>query len=111
MQDPLYDESETVRVRFVGFATEGRRYDLGLIYTHMFFNHPLVICMQTRRSSLLSKDDLENIETIRHIFHLDSLEEAADVASFLSGQLPQTSFVAEVEPRWNHREIESEYPH
>jgi len=53
----LYDESEKVKVRFVGFVSDHGRYDFGIIYTKMFFGKPLVVCMQTGRSSLLSQED------------------------------------------------------
>jgi hypothetical protein len=51
--EKLYDEHENAKVRFIGFTTESTRYDFGIIYTNMFFGKPLVVCMQTGRSTLL----------------------------------------------------------
>lgn len=47
MFEKLYDEHESVKVRFLGFMTHENRYDFGVIYTNMFFGKPLVVCMQT----------------------------------------------------------------
>ncbi len=37
MFEKLYDEHESVKVRFLGFMTHDTRYDFGVIYTNMFF--------------------------------------------------------------------------
>ena len=52
-------------------SSEHGRYDFGIVYTHMFFGKPLVVCMQ-RRSSLLSLEDAENLEYLQKIFSLRS---------------------------------------
>ena len=93
----LYDESERAKVRFVGFISEYGRYDYGIVYTNMFFGKPLVVCMQTGRSSLLSLEDAENLEYLQRIFHLRSLEEAEEVSVFLKSCLPALSNEAERE--------------
>ena len=36
MFEKLYDEHESVKVRFLGFMTHDTRYDFGVIYTNMF---------------------------------------------------------------------------
>ncbi|MEH7572660.1 DUF3055 domain-containing protein, partial [Cytobacillus firmus] len=63
--------------RFVGFTTESTRYDFGIVYTNLFFSKPLVICMQTGRSTLLDPKDLEDIEYLQKAFKLDLYEQAA----------------------------------
>ena len=60
--EKLYDEDENVKVRFIGFTTELARYDFGIIYTNVFFGKPLVVCMQTGRSTLLDPGDLNDTE-------------------------------------------------
>jgi len=87
----LYDESEKAKIRFVGFVSDHGRYDYGIVYTHLFFGKPLVICMQTGRSSLLSTEDVENIEYLKQIFNLQSHEEAEELAIFLKENLPAQS--------------------
>ncbi len=87
----LYDESERAKIRFVGFVSEHGRYDYGIVYTHLFFGKPLVICMQTGRSSLLSIEDVENIEYLKQIFNLQSREEAEELGIFLRENLPAQS--------------------
>lgn len=93
----LYDESEHSQVRFVGFISENGRYDFGILYTHMFFGKPLVVCMQTGRSSLLSLEDADNLEYIKKIFNLRSMEEAEEIAVFFRNNLPPATMEAEAE--------------
>ncbi len=95
--DKLYDEHEKVKVRFIGFTTEHTRYDFGIIYTNMFFGKPLVICMQTGRSSLLDPNDIEDIETLQTLFHIKEWQQAADLADFFKTALPELPFVTEYE--------------
>lgn len=84
----LYDESEKVKVRFIGFATEDVRYDFGIVYTNMFFGKPLVVCMQTGRSTLLDLDDVRNLDHLRNVFRLENIKDAADLAAFFEEKLP-----------------------
>ncbi|MFX3624344.1 MAG: DUF3055 domain-containing protein [Ectobacillus sp.] len=97
MFEKLYDENEKVKVRFLGLTTNDTRYDFGVVYTNMFFGKPLVICMQTGRSTLLGHDDVENIQHLQQVFRLRSLEEADDLAHFLKFLLPDTPLYAEYE--------------
>lgn len=41
MFEKLYDEHESVKVRFLGFMTHENRYDFGVIYTNMFLGNLL----------------------------------------------------------------------
>ncbi|MDR6224874.1 DUF3055 domain-containing protein [Desmospora profundinema] len=93
----LYDESEQANVRFVGFVWENGRYDFGIVYTQMFFGKPLVVCMQTGRSSLLSQDDVENLEYLQRLYNLKSVAEAEEVSIFLQNNIPSLMFEAEAE--------------
>jgi len=95
--EKLYDENEKTSVRFVGFTTKNVRYDFGIIYTHMFFGKPLVVCMQTGRSSLLDPTDIENLEYLQKIFRIDTMNEAADLAEFFKESLPSLTFDAQYE--------------
>ncbi|SEN07604.1 DUF3055 domain-containing protein [Lihuaxuella thermophila] len=97
LYDRLYDESEKAKVRFVGFISEHGRYDFGIVYTHMFFGKPLVVCMQTGRSSLLSLEDADNLEYLQKIFNLKSKEVAEEISIFFKNNLPPLTMEAEAE--------------
>ncbi|WCK53122.1 DUF3055 domain-containing protein [Aneurinibacillus sp. Ricciae_BoGa-3] len=91
MFERLYDETETTKVRFAGFASETSRYDFGIVYTHQFFGKPLVICMQTGRSSLLCAEDAENLEILKNKFSISTLTEAEELSVFLKEHLPSVT--------------------
>ncbi|MBO2531986.1 Protein of unknown function [Planifilum fulgidum] len=93
----LYDESEKVKVRFVGFVSDHGRYDFGIIYTKMFFGKPLVVCMQTGRSSLLSQEDAENLEYLQRVYNLRTREEAEELSVFFRTNLPALTMESESE--------------
>lgn len=95
--DKLYDEHENVKVRFMGFATEDTRYDFGIVYTNMFFGKPLVICMQTGRSTLLDPKDIEDIDFLQTVFRIHDRKQAADLADFFRETLPSIPFVTQYE--------------
>ncbi|WP_054949438.1 DUF3055 domain-containing protein [Numidum massiliense] len=85
----LYDESEQAHVRYVGFLTEKNRYDLGIVYTSMFFGKTLVVDMQTGRSALLCEEEVDQLSQLQKLFNLDDLQEAEQLASFLKVALPK----------------------
>ncbi|MFO1445747.1 DUF3055 domain-containing protein [Bacillus sp. Bva_UNVM-123] len=95
--EKLYDEHENVNVRFVGFTTEHTRYDFGIVYTNLFFGKPLVICMQTGRSSLLDPKDLETTEYIQKAFKLENYQQAEDLCEFFRESLPGVYFETQYE--------------
>ncbi len=95
--DKIYDEHENVKVRFIGFTTEHTRYDFGIIYTNMFFGKPLVVCMQTGRSTLLDPKEIEDIEYLQNVFRIPDKQQAADLAEFFKETLPQIPFVTQYE--------------
>ncbi|WP_143034977.1 DUF3055 domain-containing protein [Marininema mesophilum] len=97
MHERLYDETERVQVRFVGFVSGNGRYDFGIVYTRMFFGKPLVVCLQTGRSSLLSQDDIDNLDHIQRVYCLKSRNEAEEVSNFLHHNVPHLSMEAEAE--------------
>ncbi len=95
--DKLYDEFEKAKVRFVGFTTETTRYDFGIVYTNMFFGKPLVICMQTGRSSLLEQKDLDDLDHLQSVFRIASVEQTVDLAEFFKEELPEAPFQSQYE--------------
>jgi hypothetical protein len=95
--EKLYDEHEKVTVRFVGFTTEHTRYDFGIVYTNMFFGKPLVICMQTGRSTLLDNNDIQDIDHLQHVFHISNKKQAADLAEFFRESIPVIPFEEQYE--------------
>jgi hypothetical protein len=88
LYERLYDESENSKVRFVGFVSENARYDFGIIFTNQFFGKPLVVCMQTGRSTLMCSDEAQIIERIQQAFNIASAEEAEELSVFLCHNLP-----------------------
>jgi hypothetical protein len=93
----LYDESEKVQVRFVGFTTESTRFDFGIVYTNKFFGKPLVVCMQTGRSALLDPKDLEDTEYLKTAFKITDEQQAADLVEFFQEALPAIPFEPQYE--------------
>lgn len=91
----LYDEQENVKVRFVGFTTEHTRYDFGIVYTNMFFGKPLVICMQTGRSTLLESKDAEDLDHLQKVFQIKDPQQASDLADFFKETLPPVPFTTQ----------------
>ncbi|MFC3884265.1 DUF3055 domain-containing protein [Bacillus songklensis] len=95
--EKLYDEMEGVKVRFVGFTTNDTRYDFGIVYTNMFFGKPLVVCMQTGRSTLLDSKDIEDLDHLQTVFRIRTKEEAADLAEFFRDNIPSSPFETQYE--------------
>ena len=95
--DKLYDENENAKVRFIGFTTEDTRYDFGIIYTNLFFGKPLVVCMQTGRSTLLDPKDVEDIDYLQTVFRISDKQQAENLAEFFSIALPSIPFVTQYE--------------
>jgi len=90
--DNLYEVTETAKVRFLGFVTDRTRHDFGIVYTHKFYGKPLVICMQTGQSTLLSSEDADNPSYLQKVFRLTCPDEAAALSSFLQECLPTIPF-------------------
>jgi hypothetical protein len=95
--EKLYDEYEKVKVRFVGFTTNDTRYDFGIVYTNMFFGKPLIVCMQTGRSTLLDSKDIDDLDYLKSVFSISSIEQAADLAEFFKESLPEIPFQSQYE--------------
>ncbi|GIN61367.1 hypothetical protein J27TS8_13600 [Robertmurraya siralis] len=93
----LYDEHEKAKVRFVGFVTETTRYDFGIVYTNQFFGKPLVVCMQTGRSTLLDSKDLADIEYIQSAFRIQDEQQASDLIEFFKTAIPHIPFEPQYE--------------
>lgn len=89
--DRLYDQAETAKVRFIGFISESARYDFGLVYTQQFYGKPLVICMQTGKSTLLCSDDVKNIDQLMKTFQISNREDAEQLSLFLEKYLPSVA--------------------
>lgn len=87
MLENLYDLIESSNVNFVGCISEDSRFDFAIVYTSHFFGKPLVVCMQTGRSSPLSADDLADTEILRSRFFVTD-EAANEIRSLLRSRLP-----------------------
>ncbi|WP_080846696.1 DUF3055 domain-containing protein [Cytobacillus gottheilii] len=86
----IYDEHENVTVRFAGFATHLSRYDFAIVYTNLFYTKPLVTCMQTGRSILLDPIDLEDSESLRKMFRIETTNHTEDLVQFFKEAIPGT---------------------
>lgn len=82
----LFDESESTQTRFVGFVTEGNRYDFTVTYSQHFWGKAIVTCLQSHRSALLDGHDAHNVEYLSSKFNLSS-EEAVHLSAFLQTML------------------------
>jgi hypothetical protein len=88
LYESLYDESERTEVRFVGFVSDDARYDFGIIYTKQFFGKPLVVCMQSGRSTLMCSDEALRVDHIQQVFRITNEEEANRLSTFFRNTLP-----------------------
>jgi len=95
--EKLYDEQENAKVRFVGFTTEHTRYDFGIVFTNLFFGKPLVVCMQTGRSTLLDPKDLEDTDYLQKAFKMDNRQQAEDLCEFFLTTLPGSTYLTQYE--------------
>ncbi|WP_338469965.1 DUF3055 domain-containing protein [Niallia sp. XMNu-256] len=93
--EKLYEEDENVKVRFIGFTTELARYDFGIVYTNQFFGKPLVVCMQTGRSTILDPEDLHDIDYLMSVFKMSDYQQAVELAEFFTETLPSASLQAQ----------------
>ncbi|MBP0724756.1 DUF3055 domain-containing protein [Bacillus sp. RG28] len=89
--EKLYDEHENAKVRFIGFIANDVRYDIGIVYSNMFFGKPLVICMQSNQCILLDRQDVLYPNQLKYLCKLKSDEEAMKLADYLSDLLPHPS--------------------
>lgn len=88
MFEGLYDVTEQTQVHFVGFVSENNRYDFSIVYTEQFFGKPLIICMQTGRSSLLCYNDLTNHDHLQKVFNIKDRRQAEELSIFLQQRIP-----------------------
>ncbi|GIP39746.1 hypothetical protein J31TS4_30260 [Paenibacillus sp. J31TS4] len=87
MYERLYEEMERATIQFVGYASDRTRFDLCIVFTEQFFGKPIVICMQTGKSTLLCLDDLHHLEHLQAIFSLGP-KEAEELSEFLRQHIP-----------------------
>ncbi|WP_128895049.1 DUF3055 domain-containing protein [Longirhabdus pacifica] len=92
MFDRLYTLNENCQVHFVGFASEVARYDIAIVFTEQFFGKPLVVCMQTGKSALLSAEDLSNVDYLQKTFNTQTKQEAKELSILLQKRLPMIEF-------------------
>ena len=78
----LYDDVINAKTRFVSFAGENIRFDLGIITTDRFYGKQMVLDLQSNRFAIIGEDDLAEEGYLEYVFQL-SQEDAADLRSFL----------------------------
>ncbi|WP_317628067.1 DUF3055 domain-containing protein [Paenibacillus darwinianus] len=88
MLESLYDVTERAEVHFVGCVTEQARFDFSIVYTSQFFGKPMVICMQSGKSTLLSAEDLYDTDYVQRLFQIGESEVAEDLGRMLLSRLP-----------------------
>lgn len=88
MMENLYDVTESSNINFVGCITEDSRFDFAIVYTSHFLGKPLVVCMQTGRSSPMSTEDLDDADLLRSRFLVDDPQAADELRMLLGQRLP-----------------------
>ncbi|MFD1425753.1 hypothetical protein JOD24_001627 [Kroppenstedtia sanguinis] len=78
----LYDESETTQTRYISFAGESHRFDLGITVTDRFYGKLLVFNIQSNRYALIGEDDLEEPGYLEHVYGITE-DEATELRDFL----------------------------
>lgn len=78
----LYDDTESVSVRFVGFFGESVRFDLAIAQTDRFFGKRLVCSLQSGRFALLDAQEAAQADYLSSAFAI-SLDEARELGEFL----------------------------
>ncbi|GAA0369314.1 DUF3055 domain-containing protein [Bacillus horti] len=78
----MYDDTEDTRTRFVGFIGDAKRFDLAITSSNRFYGKILVCDIQTGRSAIIGKDDLEEEGYLEHAYNLTE-EEAQELLNFL----------------------------
>jgi len=96
MLENLYDLTESSNVNFVGCVSEESRFDFAIVYTSHFFGKPLVVCMQTGRSSPLCADDLKDLDILRSRFLVADNEAADELRVLLSTRLPSLQSLEQI---------------
>lgn len=84
----LYDVMENVTVQFIGMTTDKSRYDFGIMYSNLFFGKPLIICMQTGQSFLMSAEDAEDVDYLQRKLKITDRNELKKLSQFFRGTLP-----------------------
>jgi Protein of unknown function (DUF3055) len=84
----MYDEEEQTQTRFVGFVGN-QRWDLAITTTAHFYGKSLVTNIQSNRTGIIGKDDLEEdkLHLLAQIFGLTDEEETEELAEFLRGNM------------------------
>lgn len=84
--DILYDESESVTTRFVGFIGKHSQFDLVIATTDRFFGKRLVTFIQSGRMAILDEGEAADPEYLAEVFQI-TLDEAAELSLFLTDSL------------------------
>jgi hypothetical protein len=85
--DLMYDVTEQTTTRYVGFLGQHGRYDLAILTTNHFYGKKLVTLLTNNRSAILNQQDLEHVGFLQEVFQLKTIEEAEELANFLSSNL------------------------
>lgn len=87
----MYDQHEDTQTRFVGFVGN-HRWDLAITTTDHFYGKSLIVNIQSGRSAILNREDLEETEEKMYLlaqhFGLTDQEQVEELAEFLRGNLP-----------------------
>ncbi|MFC4076105.1 DUF3055 domain-containing protein [Salinithrix halophila] len=78
----LYDDAEETKTRFVSFAGETCRFDLGITVTNRFYGKLIVFNIQSNRFAIIGQDDLEEPGYLEHVYGIDE-GEAEELKQFL----------------------------
>jgi len=73
------------------------KVDMTLALFLPIFGKPLVVCMQTGRSTLLDPNDLDDIDYLKKVFKMDNHHQAQDLSEFFRAALPRTHYETQYE--------------
>ncbi|NSL50879.1 DUF3055 domain-containing protein [Calidifontibacillus erzurumensis] len=88
--EKIYENSENVKVHYVGFITNNARYDFAITYSTMFFGKSLLTCLQTGRTMLVDGEDIQDPEHFCRLFNHCDDQEFQTLSNFFSTKIPSS---------------------
>ncbi|MFT9487806.1 MAG: DUF3055 domain-containing protein [Tepidibacillus sp.] len=79
----LYEENEQTDIKYISFVgASNSKFDLAIIHTGRFYGKNLVINIQSGRTAIIGKDDLEEPGFLEEAYQITE-EEAKDLYDYL----------------------------
>ena len=79
----LYEDTETTEIKYISFIGESNaKFDLAIISTDRFYGKRIVFNIQSGKTAIIGRDDLEEPGYLEHAYQL-SEDEAKDLYEYL----------------------------